>query len=348
MDNPSTTLVATPLYHANSEVASLESAVQRHLVTQIPMCVWSPPGCGKTEHIKQIIESAGFIFLDWRLAQMDQCDVRGIPYILDGRTYYAPPADLPAIGCAPTVLFLDELMQAHPSVVAVAGQVINERRIGGYTLPDNVVVMAATNRPFDRAAANRMPGHTAGRFLHYELVVRPTDWCDWAVANNVDDRVVAYLRFRPDQCYKYDPKASTPAYPSLRTWTRLATMIDGLGNDNPMLSTYARAAIGDATGGEFAAFITALERLPDIDAIIADPDAHDDPVEPDLRFAVSAALARRCDEDNVENVWQYMLKLDDEYQCLWAKDVIAIGDFDITQHEVFTEIVSLHQTILTS
>tara|TARA_R110002020_G_scaffold160008_4_gene344332 strand:+ start:1906 stop:3018 length:1113 start_codon:yes stop_codon:yes gene_type:complete len=337
-------LTAVPVYHNN-----LAEIVKGHLATKIPMCIWSPPGCGKTDHMRQIAVEAGFAIIDWRLAQMDAADVRGIPYIGDdGRTHYAPPATLPVEGCGPTVLFLDEIMQAHGSVTAVAGQIIHERRLGDYVLPDNVVVFAASNRHFDRAAANRMAAHTANRFLHYELVVNSHDWCEWAVANRVDERVVSFLRWRPELCYQYDPKSTSPAYPSLRSWTHLASIISAVDENSDIVRTYALGAVGEGAGSEFIGFIKTLRRLPDIDEIIANPDDHDDPEESDLRHGITGAMARRADEDNVENIWKFMIKLPDDWQVLWAKDVMALGFFDITQHPVYAEVISLHREALTS
>ena len=339
-----TNLTATPIYHSN-----FEEIVLQHLRVREPMCVWSPPGCGKTEHIKQIVESAGYEFIDWRLALMDAVDVRGIPYRgEDGRTHYASPASLPVEGCKPTVLMLDEIGQAHSSVVGPAGQLINERMLGDYKLPDNVVIFAASNRHFDRAAVNRMPTHTANRFLHYELVVRPLEWIDWAINAGINSHVVSYIKFRPEQIYQFDPKATAPAFPSLRTWVKLSNMLDGVADNSELIGTFARAAVGQATGGEFAGFVSALDQLPDIDDIIANPDDHDAPKEPDLRYALTSALARRVDEDNVENIWQFMLKMPDEFQVLWAKFALVNEDFDITQHPVHNEITSLHKAILTS
>tara|TARA_Y100000310_G_scaffold180951_1_gene180883 strand:+ start:1994 stop:3025 length:1032 start_codon:yes stop_codon:yes gene_type:complete len=338
-------LQATAIYHSN-----LESVVLRHLKTKEPMMLWSPPGCGKTEHMKQIIESAGYDFIDWRLAQMDAVDVRGIPYKgEDGRTHYAVPGTLPLIGCRPTVLFLDEIMQAHQSVVAPAGQIINERGIGNdYVLPDNVVVMAASNRHFDRAAANRMPAHTANRFLHYELVVRPLEWCEWAVDANIDWRVVSYIRFRPEVIYMFDPKQTEPAFASLRTWVKLSNMIDGLADNDPLIDTFSKASVGRAVGGEFRAFVDSLDKLPDIDDVIANPDNYDVPKDRCLQYAMVSALTHRTDESNVENVWKMMIKFDDEYQTFWAKDVIALGAFDLTQHPVYNEVLTLCKQQLTT
>jgi hypothetical protein len=339
-------LTAVPMNHSH-----MPRMIQKHMETKVPMFIWSPPGCGKTAIVEAICEQFGWRLIDLRLAQMDTVDVRGIPFIFEGRTYYAAPGALPPEdgSWGPCIIFLDEYMQARQDVAAVSGQLVNERRLGDYHLPDNVLIMAASNRAGDRAASGRMPTQIANRFLHYELVVRPTEWCDWATANGIDDRVVAFIRFRPELVYQFDPKATAPAYPTLRTWEKVSTMIKGeASSDVEYIRRVTYAAVGEGAGAEFVGFVTALENLPDIDAIIADPDAHDDPERPDLRFAVAAALGRRADQGNVESIWSYLLKLPAEWQVLWSKDVVSLGDFDLTQHPVYNEIISLHRDILTA
>lgn len=317
-----------------------------HLLKRTPMFIWSPPGCGKTEHLAQICESLGFDLIDWRLAQMDAVDVRGIPFRTnDGRTDYAPPLSLPEEGCGPTVLFLDELMQAHPSVVAVAGQLINERRLGDYHLPDNVVIVGASNRHTDRSAANKMPAHTANRFSHYELTVGAEEWAEWAIQNNIDERVIAFVRFRPELVYQFDPKSDEVAYPTLRSWTRLSSLIDGV-DDSALLHPLAVATVGGGAGAEFVAFCTALDDLPDLDALIANPADHVDPQRADLRYAITTALSRRADDANVESIWAFLLKLPAEYQVLWAKYVRSLNQFDFLSTGVYLDVIAIHRDIL--
>ena len=342
-----TNLTAVPIHHSH-----LPRLIGKHFETKVPMFLWSPPGCGKTAFIEQYCKGNGIKLFGMRLAQFDTVDVRGIPFRADdGRTYYAPPGSLPAEDGSDgdCIIFLDEYMQARPDVAAVAGQLVNERRLGDYRLPDNCLVMAASNRASDRAASGRMPSQIANRFAHYELVPVPTEWCDWATSNGVDERVISFIRFRPELIYQFDPKATAPAYPTLRTWEKVSTMIKGEASDD---TEYMRQAsyslVGEGAASEFVGFLMALDNLPDIDAIIADPDNHDDPERPDLRFAVAAALARRADDTNVESIWRFMLKLPADWQVLWSKDVVALGDFDITQHSVYAEVISLHRDILTS
>ena len=118
---------------------------------QRPIFLWGPPGVGKSDIVQQITDDAGGYMFDLRLGQMDPTDLRGIPYFNKelGVMDWAPPIDLPSPEFAkdyPMItLFLDEMNAAAPSVQAAAYQLILNRRIGKYVLPDNVVVIAAGN-----------------------------------------------------------------------------------------------------------------------------------------------------------------------------------------------------------
>ena len=68
-------------------------------------------------------------------------------------------------------LFLDEMNSAAPSVQAAAYQLILNRKVGQYKLPDNVSVVAAGNREADKGVTYRMPAPLANRFIHLELAV---------------------------------------------------------------------------------------------------------------------------------------------------------------------------------
>ena len=113
--------------------------------TKRPVFLWGPPGIGKSEIIEGITQELGGICYDVRLSQLEPTDIRGIPFFNkdNGKMDWAEPIDLPdAETCAqyPTVvLFLDEMNSAAPAVQAAGYQLILNRRIGKYKLPDNVV-----------------------------------------------------------------------------------------------------------------------------------------------------------------------------------------------------------------
>ena len=116
------------------------------------------------------------------------------------------------------ILFLDEITSAPPTVTAAAYQLILDRRLGEYRIPDGWVIFAAGNRLGDRGVTYVMPAPLANRFTHYEIEPHLDDWVAWALASAVDERVIAFLRFRPDLLFHFDPAQHPIAFPSPRSW----------------------------------------------------------------------------------------------------------------------------------
>ena len=151
------------------------SAIKVAFKVKRPVFLWGPPGIGKSDVVTNIVENMDGIVYDLRLGQMDPTDLRGMPFFNKtmGLMDWAPPIDLPTEEVAaqyPVVgLFLDEMNSAAPSVQAAAYQLILNRRIGKYKLPDNVVIIAAGNRVSDKGVTYRMPTPLANRFIHIQM-----------------------------------------------------------------------------------------------------------------------------------------------------------------------------------
>lgn len=118
------------------------------------------------------------------------------------------------------ILFLDELVSAPQSVQAAAYQLILNRKIGEYTLPAGVDIIAAGNRDTDRGVTFTMPSPLANRFSHFELVVNGEAWLEWATNNNVHPYIVGFLTVNKDSLFKFDPKSGHKAFPTPRSWTK--------------------------------------------------------------------------------------------------------------------------------
>lgn len=197
-----------------------------------PVFLWGPPGIGKSELVAGITEDLGGLMIDLRLGQMDPTDIRGIPFYNKEKNVmdWAPPIDLPDEELASqypvVVLFLDEMNSAPPSVQAAAYQLVLNRRIGRYVLPDNVVLVAAGNREGDRGVTYRMPAPLANRFIHLEMRVDYDSWLTWAVQNNIHKDVVGYISYAKQDLLDFDPKSSGRSFATPRAWSFVSDLLD--------------------------------------------------------------------------------------------------------------------------
>jgi len=109
----------------------------------------------------------------------------------------------------------------------------------------------------------------------------------------MDPRIVAFLRFRPDLLFEFDPSRNPVAFPSPRSWEYANRALAKFADAPSLLLDALQACVGVAAGVELKAFIDHMQRLPDIDAI-ADGASAAMPSGVDLQYGVAAALVRRA------------------------------------------------------
>jgi hypothetical protein len=232
-----------------------------------PLFLWGPPGIGKSELVEGIANELGGLMIDLRLGQMEPTDIRGIPFYNKdiGKMDWAPPVELPDEATASqypiVVLFLDELNSAAPSVQSAAYQLILNRRIGKYRLPDNVVMVAAGNRESDKGVTYRMPTPLANRFIHQEMKVDFASWQEWAVNNRIHKDVVGYLSFAKQDLYDFDAKSASRAFATPRSWTFVSQLLDDASDDDTTMNLIA-GTVGEGLAVKFMAHKKVAGRMP--------------------------------------------------------------------------------------
>ncbi len=260
-----------------------------------PVMLWGPPGVGKSQIVAQVAARHDVPLIDIRLSQMEPSDLRGIPFREGERVEWAVPSMLPDAERhgEKGILFLDEITSAPPSVSAAAYQLILDRRLGDYRVPDGWAIFAAGNRQGDRGVTYTMPAPLANRFSHFEFEVNVDDWVAWAYQTGVDDRVIAFVRFRPELLFEFDPAHNPVAFPSPRSWEFAHRALQKFEHNSDLRLGALQACVGPAAGIELNAFIDNLDQLPDIDAILRGEKVPA-PKEIDLQYAVAASLVGRA------------------------------------------------------
>lgn len=311
-------------------VAALKAAV----TVNRPLFIWGPPGIGKSQIVAQVAESMDMELIDVRAVLLDPVDLRGVPSIEDGTTRWNPPNFLPTDGKG--ILFLDELPQAPESVQSSLLQLVLDRQLGEYKLPDGWVVLAAGNRVTDGTFSRKLSKALGSRFAtHLELAVDLDDWCAWAVENGVEPEILAFVRLRPDLLHQFDSKAKGNSFPCPRVW---ATVSEFLGKLPPEIELpFFAGALGDGPAAEFTSFLRIFRDLPSIESILLDPENADVPNDkPAVLYALCGAMSRRITEENASKVFVYMQRMPTEFQVVWLRDSIRSCP-DIVATKEFTE-----------
>ena len=287
----------------------------------IPFFVGNP-GNGKTSAAHQLANELDAVFITQRLADRNFDEVAGWRIPADDQTsmVHIAPEWFKFEADKKYVIFFDELPQAPVANMNIAAAIINERVLGSYVLPPNVAFMAAGNPPSARAGTNTIPSHLNERLARLDIVSDVEDVCGYFSANGYDPLIVGYLRARPDNLHKFDPKekGSSP-----RSWGKVNTALKY--EVSPAeLQTLIMSCVGDGVGADFLAYRKLQEKAPTIDEIINDPSTTDIPDESDVKYALCAGLSAALSTKNINPIKEYLDRLPEKEMVAFVlKDAIA-------------------------
>ena len=268
------------------KASAVANALRTLIAVRQPVFVWGSPGIGKSAVVRQLAWALKLPLQDVRALLLDPVDLRGLPFLgSDGRSKWATPDFLPAEGSG--VLFLDELNAAPAMVQASCYQLVLDRKLGEYTLPDGWGIVAAGNRDSDRGATTRMPTPLRNRFVHLEFEVDTEEWSQWAIQAGLRPEVIAFLRFRPELLNAFELFAG---------------------------------AVGSGAATEFSGFLQMFRELPNIDAILLNPTAEPVPENAAAQYAVASALARCASDTNFDRISLYLNRMATEFHVLCVRD----------------------------
>ena len=251
----------------------------------LSLMMWGPPGVGKSSIAAQVARDAGLELIDVRLPQLAPTDLRGLP-VPDhevGTARWYPPEFLPRTGRG--VLLLDEINMATPAMQGIAQQLVLDRRVGSYVVPEGWFVWAAGNRKEDRAAVFDMPSALGNRFVHLEVAPDLDAFRAYALTRGLHEQILAFLSYRPNLLHLIDPQR--PNWPSPRSW-EMASHLHHAGLN-------VAGAVGEPAADEFYAFTRLYENLPDMTRILqGEGNDLGFPAEASARYAVTIGLSLRA------------------------------------------------------
>jgi len=308
------------------KLTDIYDALEHFTKQNLPTFIWGPPGIGKSSVVKQIANDHKLEFIDLRLSLLDPTDLKGIPFFDNdnNQAVWASPNFLPKDKNSKGILFLDEINTAAPSVQASAYQLVLDRKVGDYTLPDGWSIVAAGNRENDRGVTYRMPPPLANRFVHLEMEVDFEDWKSWAFDNGIDASIIGFLNFDKEKLFAFDPNKNEKSFPTPRSWEYVDKIIKSGLSEKLMLESIG-GAVGAENAVEFMSFKKVMNLLPDIEKIATSEITEIEDENHKMLFALCAGLINHLkefkDKEKISNVLSFSMTLPPEFSIMLVKDM---------------------------
>lgn len=230
----------------------------------------------------------------------------------------AVPADgrvrVKIVGKCRAMLALEEFNSAAQSVQAAAYQLVLDRRLGEYEVPEDVFILGMGNRDTDKGVTYKMPTPILNRFIHVEMRVDFDDWQRWAITNFVHSDVVGYLSAFKQKLFQFEPANASRGFATPRSWEFVSDIIKA-NEDLPesILLGLVAGAVGDGDGVQFVAHRKSAKDLPSAEDILSGKVAKmpQQRTDTSLQYALATTLCYELKERDQ--------RLKREHGDSWAK-----------------------------
>lgn len=329
-----------------------------------PVLIIGGPGIGKTSLAKKLAKQLSMQLFITTPAINDPTDYKGLGMASKDGSHatFLPFGQMYELlnATVPTLWFIDDLGQATNSVQATLMPWILERCSGEHRLPDCVTIIAASNGREHKANVNGILEPVKSRF-HKIIKMEPcySEWRqDFAIPNKMPVDIISFLDFQGRKqnslFNNFVPTSDMTNSPIPRTWANAGDLINDYLESESDESEYDDStsvlfndvvgSIGLTAASELWSFrATHKSLVGTIDDIIDDPRNAFIPTDINAQFAVINSLARRANDENLDSIFQYAVRLNENIQpelpVSMLNDIFLLKP-DLTQHYAFTKIMT--------
>lgn len=170
------------------KASDIPELVAKCLASDVNLLIYGEPGCGKSSIIEELAETAGYNLVQLGAASLCEEMINGIPArdTATNKITYAKPEWLDRIQSnyasdptKPQILFIDELTLAAPEVMNSLQLLLTARAVPTHPndkLPDNVVIVSATNTAEDSNEGSELSRPLKTRFMSVRMTNTPADF----------------------------------------------------------------------------------------------------------------------------------------------------------------------------
>ena len=283
------------------------------------------PGVGKTFTHRQVCARLGWDYIPVCAPLQSPVKIGGYPRPPAVEGGDASHALFDGIALAfratkPTYLVFDDLGMAGGETLKAIVDLVQFGRIDNRTLPDCVVVGGATNDVGHGADVQGLIEPLKTRW-HTIVTIEPSvdDLVRYGLAQGWPSDLLAFLRNAPDALHDWKPSKSMSVDGACpRGWEYVAEWVN-MGELDPEVIA---GCVGKGRAAEYLAFRGLVSELPDIDAVLVDPEGSPVPVNPSAQWLVSMALASRMTGGTFGQCVKYLQKMGQMFRAYSIRDAV--------------------------
>ncbi len=294
----------------------------------LSVMVQSSPGLGKSDMARQIAKKYNLFPVDVRLSQCDLIDVSGVPHFEGKKVHMTPLSYWPIEGdpipdgYSGFLLLLDEFNSVNQAMQSAAYRVVLDREVGQAKLHPKTAIICLGNMSTDNAIVNRVSTAMQSRLVHLEIVIDAKIWLEkWAVQNNIDHRILAFINRYPDNLYNFDPDHNDKTFACPRTWyftSKLIKKVTDLNSHLPVIT----GTISEGMGRDFVMFCQIYKDLPTMKEIVANPNSTVISDEPGMLYATSHFISSHTTEKILDKIMIYIDRMPIEFTTITLQNMI--------------------------
>lgn len=307
----------------------------------------SSPGRGKSETVRRVVRQMSerdgeeWGYADLFLATQTPPDLIGFQFkgevTFDGNTYpitdptmptwFITESGKPVFAYEKGVLFLDEFGQGQTDVKAAAAELLLNKRIGKWKLPDGWIVIAASNKTSDRSGVTKSLDFVINRRMEIHISDDLESWLEWADKNGMMSLTKAFAEKNPQILFTEGVPDKQGPWCTPRSLAMADRLMQALRGDDAKMPTDSQTLedvsgiIGAAAAAQYFAFVRLQNEMPSLETILKDPAKARLPDQPDAQMLVVYELAARVKPEIASKVITYVKRLPDDFGVTFIKSV---------------------------
>jgi len=236
----------------------------------------------------------------------------------------------------PVIIMLDEYTKGAEPIKNMLHPLLEvaNPRLGDMPVHPDSIVFLTGNLSTDGVGDN-LKAHSRNRII--PLTIRnpeASEWLEWAIENNIDSAVMAWVDRYPhvfasytdpaqsDNPYIFNPKKVQAAFVSPRSLERVSHVLKVRSKfDSESLIAAMTGAIGESGSRDLQAFVEYQDQLPRFESIIKDPEHVQVPDSAGACATLVFGALQRVTKDTMTPFMTYLQRFSPEWQACFAINI---------------------------